>query len=246
HGIRLTAELETRLAELQERTRELEASRRRIVAARDEERKRLETQVEQRIDRRLVNVAAALERAGGAAMRSKRSCATMLERITEQANAIQEELRDLARGVFPPLLSDRGIVVALQSQIRRSSLDFEIEGAEDLAGRRFNSHVEAAVYFCCLTVIDAAGRPRRASSGTELGLRLGASGGRVEFRIEGPRPGRASMVQIADRVEALGGTLAVEEEPGNLAVLSGSVPDQPDADAQTSARRSGSKRDFVT
>ncbi|MGH2727406.1 MAG: hypothetical protein ACRDKS_10605, partial [Actinomycetota bacterium] len=167
--------------------------------------------------------------------RSRTRAIRTLERVADQANHTQETLRDLARGIFPPLLTDRGVQPAIESLARKLPAPVAVHGA---LAERFDPRAEAAVYFCCIETL------RRASRGDAgpLSVELGRDDGWVRFavRTSGAAPKDGDDLQLLiDRVEAVGGSLEVRETEG-ITELSGRVPVQVAA-AQTPASRSGSK-----
>jgi signal transduction histidine kinase len=244
-GIRLADQLRARLTELQGTTRELAASRRRIVTARDAERSRLERQIHDRVERRLLEMAEALERAERTLPRSRPRAMALLDGVAAEANEVQEALRDLARGIFPPLLSDKGLVPALESQARKFGVPLVVAAGLQ---ERFDPRAEAAVYFCCVEALrPLAGHP----DGPPVTVEVAADGGWIRFVVrEGGRRGgdaSASDLQVlADRVEAVGGRLEIRMESVEGWTISGRVPAQLPTAVQTSASLSGSKADFGT
>src|SRR5207302_934837 len=83
---------------------------------------------------------------------------TLLEEISAQAEDALETLRDLARGIFPAVLADRGLAPALRAQLTKSSADIRLEVDAILARARFDPPVEAAIYFCCLEALQNAAK----------------------------------------------------------------------------------------
>jgi signal transduction histidine kinase len=144
--------------ELREHIRQLRASRQRLVAAQDEERRKLERNLHDGAQQQMVALSVKLrlleqliDRDGEKA----KSIATALQ--TDLGRAL-EELRDLARGIYPPLLADKGLVAALEPQARRSVVPVDVEG--DGIGR-YPREIEAAVYFSCLEALQNIAKTRR-------------------------------------------------------------------------------------
>lgn len=129
--------------------------------------------------------------------------AGLLAELAGRANQTLDALRDLARGIFPPLLADKGIVAALESHIRKHELDVVLEADEGVSAARFEERVEIAVYFCCLEALSA----RR--DGTTISL--GGHDGAIEMSCTDVALDDARSESIRDRVEALSGTVEFED-----------------------------------
>jgi signal transduction histidine kinase len=143
----------------------------------------------------------------------------------ETAQAI-EDLRDLARGIYPPLLADQGLVAALEAQARKSPVPTAVR-AEDVG--RYPQQVEAAVYFCVLEALNNVAKYSAASSAE---VRLAHSNGDLTFEIaddgEGFDTGQTGygtgLRGMADRIEVIGGTLEVRSAPGRGTSITGRLP----------------------
>jgi signal transduction histidine kinase len=150
-----------------------------------------------------------------------------LDPLVERANDTLDGLRDLARGVFPPLLADQGVVPALEAHIRKVGAHTTVE-APDLAGRRFDADVEACAYFCCLQAIQNV---LRHAGNAPSRVRLELDGEELAFEISDDGPGfdvahtsRGMGLQIIqDRVDALEGSLAVRSD-GSGTTVAGRIP----------------------
>ena len=229
-NVRLAVQLEARLAELAARAEELRASRERIVAAQDAARRRLERDVHDGAQQHLVALAITLGLARAAAGPDPGGrLAALLDELDGQAREALETLRDLARGIYPPLLADRGLVAALGAHLARTRPGAAVEAGPGLAGARFAPRLEAGVYFCCLEALQNAAKH---APGAPVRVRLAREDGALAFAVEdgGPGfdPGRgppgSGLVGMADRVAALGGALRVESAPGRGTTVAGRVP----------------------
>lgn len=209
HNVRLTDELEARLAEISRQAIQLRASRQRLVSAQDSERRRLEQTINEGAERELAGMASTLREVVGALDASPQQAAVTLERLTQQATTILEGLRDLARGIYPPLLREQGLAAALRAQVPRSP--FPIDVVADGIGR-YPAAVESAVYFACLEALRGIREPSRIALDSDTGeLRVTITA----LELPGDR-----LQDIEDRIEALDGHVALHDG----SVLTASLP----------------------
>jgi signal transduction histidine kinase len=213
-------------AELLARLEDLRASRQRLVAAQDEERRRLERNLHDGAQQNLVAIKVKLGLAGLLAGKDPEKTREMLRQLKGDTDEALETLRDLARGIYPPLLADRGLAAALESQARKATLPVAVE-AQHLG--RYSQEVEAAVYFCVLEALQNIQKYAKASRAT---VRLRSDGGELHFEVEddgdGFDPGittKGSGTQnMQDRLDALGGSLDVRSALGAGTTVSGRLP----------------------
>jgi signal transduction histidine kinase len=218
-NVRLTEELLQRLEELQ-------ASRQRIVSAQDQERRRLERNIHDGAQQQLVALAVKIRLARQLGAKDPAKANELLEQTETEVSQALEDLRDLARGIYPPLLADKGLAVALEGQARRTAVPTRIE-AEGIG--RYPQDAEAAVYFCCLEALQNVAKYANASSveirldGGDEGLTFEVSDDGVGFdpRARGYGTGLQGM---ADRLAALGGELEVRSAHGNGTTIVGQLP----------------------
>jgi signal transduction histidine kinase len=205
---------------------ELRASRRRLVAAQDEERRRLERNIHDGAQQQLVALAVKQRLAGSLVGKDDERARAMLEELQADTNAALEDLRDLARGIYPPLLADKGLVAALQGQARKAPFPVTVHG--DGVGR-FGQDVEAAVYFSCLEALQNIGKYAEAS---RADIALTNGGGELRFRVTddgrgfdpNPTGYGTGLTGIADRLAALGGSMRVSSALGRGTTIEGAVP----------------------
>jgi signal transduction histidine kinase len=205
---------------------ELRASRQRLVAAQDQERRRLERNIHDGAQQQLVALTVKLRLLEQLAERDPGKAREMAEQIQADATGALDDLRDLARGIYPPLLADQGLPAALEAQARKSPVPVSVE-CEQLG--RFSEDVEAAVYFSCLEALQNVAKYAEASSVT---IALARTDGILAFAVTDDGVGfdPASTTQgtglqgIADRLDALGGTFAVTSAAGEGTVVNGTVP----------------------
>ena len=140
---------------------ELRASRQRLVAAQDEERRKLERNLHDGAQQQLVALAVQLKLARTMVDRDPAKAGGMLDSLQDAAGEALEELRDLARGIYPPLLADKGLAAALESQARKAAVPTTVE-SDDIG--RYPRDVESAVYFCTLEALNNVAKYAEASS----------------------------------------------------------------------------------
>jgi signal transduction histidine kinase len=205
---------------------DLRASRRRIVTAQDERAKRLERNIHDGAQQQLVALAVKLRLANTVVDRDVGKAHELLDQLQGEANDALENLRDLARGIYPPLLADKGLTAALEAQVRKSAVPAIVEA--DGIGR-FTAEVEAAVYFSCLEALTNAAKYSQASS-TRVRLANGAGELRFEVTDDGQgfdvasTPRGSGLQGITDRLAALGGTVVVTSTPGAGTTIAGVLP----------------------
>jgi signal transduction histidine kinase len=150
----------------------------------------------------------------------------MLAELQLEAGEALENLRDLARGIYPPLLADKGLPEALAAQARKSPIPVHVE-TDHVS--RYPQEIESTVCFCCLEAIQNA---LRHSGASHVSLTLAATEERLRFEVsddgagfDPAASGRGTGLQgMADRLEAIGGTLEVRSSPGAGASVAGTVP----------------------
>jgi signal transduction histidine kinase len=211
--------------ELMERLRELQASRQRIVAAQDEERRKLERNLHDGAQQQLVALQVRLSLAERVAEEGCR-VKDQLASLKLEAGEALENLRDLARGIFPPLLADQGLGAALKAQARKAAIPVEVI-AEGLA--RYPQDQEAAVYFC---VLEALQNVAKYAAATHATVKLFEQNGDLGFEVTDDGAGfdtsttsyGTGLQGMADRLAAQGGTLEVRSKPGEGTAVIGRVP----------------------
>ncbi len=212
--------------ELLARLEELRASRQRLVAAQDEERRKLERNLHDGAQQQLVALSVKARLAQQLARRDPAKVAQMLEQIQSDTADALENLRDLARGIYPPLLADQGLVAALEAQARKAAVPTIVDGR---GIGRFGQDVEAAVYFSCLEALQNVAKYAGASHAT---IAFANDDGSLRFTVTDDGAGfdpaatgyGTGLQGIVDRLAALDGTLAVRSAPGQGTTITGHLP----------------------
>ncbi len=225
---RLAAELAARLDEIARQASMLEASRTRIVQAQDVERRRIERNLhdgaQQEIATLMTKLALARSRLHSDADRAD---ATLAE-LQHDSRQLLVGLRELAQGIHPSVLTDRGLVDAIEARLRRLPHDAALHAPQDLCSRRFADAVEGAAYF---VVSEALANIVKHAQATRAEVNVSVDGGHllVEIVDDGvgflpDKPPGGGLAGLADRVEAVGGTFTVTSSPGGGAVVRAVFP----------------------
>ena len=214
-------------AELRNTIEELRASRRRLVEAQDAERRKIERNLHDGAQQQLVALGVQL----GLLDRFARdvpgagNVTGAIPGLQQMLHDALDDLRDLARGIYPPLLADRGLAAALEAQARKVPVPTTVES--DGIGR-YDQQVEATVYFCTLEALQNVAKYAGATAAV---VRLAEADGWLTFQIQddgrGFEPGAATgsgLQGMADRLDAIGGSLEVETRPGAGTVIRGLIP----------------------
>ncbi len=217
-NVGLTGDLQARLIELR-------ASRQRLVTAQDEERRKLERNLHDGAQQHLVAIRVRLGLAEMLASRDPEKARATIEQLKGDADAALETLRDLARGIYPPLLADKGLQTALESQARKATVPVTV-AAGGLG--RYSQDIEAAIYFC---VLEALQNTQKYACATRVDVRVRAEDGRISFEVEDDGQGfdvttmkrGAGLTNMEDRLDALGGELLISSSPGHGSTISGSL-----------------------
>jgi signal transduction histidine kinase len=205
---------------------DLRASRQRLVAAQDEERRKIERDLHDGAQQQLVALTVQLKLAGTMLTRDRARALELLDGLQGTAGDALEDLRQLARGIYPPLLADKGLVAALGSQAQRAAIPTTVETTD--VGR-YDRAVESAVYFCALEALNNVAKYADASR-AEVSLRQ--VDGHLEFRVHDDGAGfdpeatgyGTGLQGMADRLDAVGGVLEVVSATGAGTTVTGRIP----------------------
>ena len=213
-------------ADLQARLDDLRASRQRLVAAQDDERRRLERNLHDGAQQHLVAIKVKLGLVEMLRARDPEKARATIVALKGDADEALETLRDLARGIYPPLLADRGLAAALQSQARKATLPVHVDA--DGVGRypqETRQPCTSAPWKPCRTYRSTP-RPRMrgcACARTEASCCVEVTDDGRGFDVTAAARG-AGLTNMEDRLDALGGTLLIETSPGHGTMLRATVP----------------------
>jgi signal transduction histidine kinase len=208
------------------RLEEIRTSRQRLVAAQDEERRRIERNIHDGAQQQLVALAIKLSITESMIGTDTEGERELLAELRQDAAGAVEELRDLARGIYPPLLAGEGLVTALQAQARKAPIPTSVTA--DGVGR-YPQELEAAVYFC---VLEALQNVAKYAGATRAEIRLAASGHNLTFEVADDGAGfdpesrgyGTGLQGMADRLHSHGGSLDVRSSPGAGTTIAGRLP----------------------
>ncbi|HET9851847.1 MAG TPA: histidine kinase [Candidatus Limnocylindrales bacterium] len=224
-AVRLEADNRQLTAEVDRQMAELRASRARIITATDAERRRVERDLHDGAQQRLVALSMELGRLRAAGEEARDpALAAALGGVASELEAAIEELRELARGILPPILTDAGLAAAVESLALRAPLPVDAE--VELPGR-LPRPIESTLYF---VVAEGLANVARHAGATRATIRISLASGTVRAEVADDGRGgagaeRGSGIQgLADRVGALGGTLRVDSLPGHGTTLSAELP----------------------
>jgi signal transduction histidine kinase len=226
HNAQLDTALQSSLDELRRQADELRASRARIVASGDAERRRVERNLHDGAQQHLVALAINLRLVKDIVPEDPDVAVQMIDELGVAVQDTIKELRELAHGIYPPLLVDSGLTEALRAVVNRSPLDVELD-TEGVA--RYGRDVEAAIYFCCLEALQNAAKH---APDSHVVMRVWEESGGLLFEVSDNGPGFDSTqarsghgyVNMMDRLGAIGGAVRWESEIGVGSTIRGSVP----------------------
>ncbi|GLZ35140.1 hypothetical protein Lesp02_73270 [Lentzea sp. NBRC 105346] len=195
---------------------ELALSRTRIVTAQDEERRRIERDIHDGAQQQVVALIMKLRLARNQLLRGARPVGDVLDELQSDTRELLADLRELAHGIHPPVLSDRGLVAAVEARADRLPLTVTVNASPELRDRRLGPDVEGAAYF---VVCEALTNVVKHSGASDAVVSLSAVDGRLEVSVQDSGVGLGSgnghgLTNLRDRVEALGGSLTLSGSSG--------------------------------
>src|ERR1700722_8733331 len=226
HNSQLDTALQTTLDEVRKQADALRESRARIVASGDAERRRVERNLHDGAQQHLVALAVNLRLTKDIIVDDQEAGLEMLDQLAGEVQETIQELRELAHGIYPPLLVDSGLVEALRAAANRCPLPVAL-AAEGIG--RYPSETEAAVYFCCLEALQNAAKH---APEAQVEVRLWEESGGLLFTVTDDGPGFDAdtaqrghgYINMVVRLGAIGGTVRWDSEIGKGSQVRGSVP----------------------
>ena len=209
---------------LRARVHDLRDARQRIIAAADAERRRIERDLHDGAQQRLVAVALTLGLAESHLESDPAKAARLIAEAREEAQLAIKDLRDLAHGIHPAVLSERGLGAALEALATRSPVPVEVTGAPD---GPIDPAVEAAAYFVTAEALTNVAKYARAS---EASVCLSVDNGRLRVEVRDDGCGGADLATgsglrgLRDRVDALDGQFELDSPPGVGTTVTVEIP----------------------
>jgi signal transduction histidine kinase len=211
---------------LNESLHAVEDSRRRLATAAATERRRIERDLHDGAQQRLVTLRVQLGLVEEELRRDPNSGTERLRQLGPSIDAAIDEVRSLARGIYPPLLADAGLAEALRAVALREALPVAVEADHVV---RYPLEIESAAYFCCLEALQNAAKHSGAASVT---VTISSDRDHLRFTVDDAgsgfaqngRNGGAGLTNMRDRLAAVGGRIEIESEPGVGTRVSGEVP----------------------
>lgn len=214
-------------ATLRERLDELARSRARIVAAQDTERRRIERDIHDGVQQQVVALIMKVRLARNRVGRGEPPEGLLAE-VQSDATELLTDLRELAHGIHPPVLTDGGLVAAVEARVGRLPLGVIVSAEDGLRDRRLDTDVEAAAYF---VVCEALTNVVKHAQAREAVVSLTTTDGRLWVLVSDDGLGLAGgamnghgLTNLRDRVEALGGRVRIDDRPGGGTRLSADLP----------------------
>jgi signal transduction histidine kinase len=229
-GVGLAAMLRAQLDQITRQAEDLRASRERLASAQVMERRRIERDIHDGAQQALVGLAVQLASAEELAAAGDARAAEVIRESRAALDQCIDELRELARGIFPPVLAARGLVSALRARARVASGEVHVVAADGFEAARFDPGIELAVYFCCTEALQNVAKH---APGARVVVHLSVADAELRFDVTDDGPGLAieapggqgtGLVGMRDRLAAVGGVLSVRSTPGRGTTVSGFIP----------------------
>jgi signal transduction histidine kinase len=227
HNSQLDSALQASLEQLRQANADLQSSRARIVAASDAARRKIERDLHDGAQQHLVSMAVKVGLARQLMADDAETVEKLLAELRDDTQTTLTELRELAHGIYPPLLRDRGLSEALRAACNRATLPVQLECDSE---HRFDPEIEATIYFCCIEALQNAGK--YAGAGASVVVRVTSDDDAVQFEVSDDGAGfdvgasRAGVgfVNMNDRLGAIGGAVEIDSQPGAGTRVTGRIP----------------------
>jgi signal transduction histidine kinase len=227
-NVRLTAELAARLDQIERQARELAASRTRIVQAGEEERRRIERNIHDGVQQELVALLARIRLARNHLARDPLLAERTLTEVQDDTRQVIEDVRELAHGIHPPILSDRGLLEAIEARVARLPIGVTIFPDGVGRGTRYAAEIEGAAYFF---VCEGLANVLKHAAAQHTTIRLSATPSLLSIEVNDdgrgfePSAVRSTGLRgLQDRIEALGGSIRINSHAGQGTTLLARLP----------------------
>lgn len=228
HNAHLAAELSARLDEISRQTAELRASRARLVAAQDTERQRLERDLHDGVQQDIVSLLSRLGLARSQLRRDPAEAESTLAELQAQTGHVLRDLRQLVQGIHPSVLTDRGVLEAIEARLTQVSIGVRLHADPTLRGSRFDPDIEAAAYFF---VSEGLTNAMKHAAAGNVSVRLSVADRQLVVEVIDDGTGflpadisGSGLTGLRDRVEAIGGDMHVRSSPGAGCRLQARIP----------------------
>jgi signal transduction histidine kinase len=222
-NVRLASELASRLDELRRQADELAASRSRIVHAQMKERRRIERNIHDGVQQEIIALIAKIRLARNQLARDPQLAETTLAGGQGDARITLENLRELSRGIHPPVLAHRGLTDALRTQASLLPIDVEIDVAPEVSRTRFSDEVEEAAYY---VISEGLTNVLKHAATEQATVKLATNGESLTVQVidhgqgcDTNRPPGSGIVGLRDRLGSIGGELQLDSQPGDGTIL---------------------------
>jgi signal transduction histidine kinase len=240
-NIRLTAELAARLEQIECQAHELAASRTRLVQAGEQERRRIERNIHDGVQQALVALLAKIRLARNHLARDPRLAERTLSELQEDTRHVIEDLRELAHGIHPPVLSDRGLLEAIEARVARLPMSVTIDPDGVGRGTRYATEVEGAAYFF---VCEGLANVLKHAAAQHTTIRLSATPRLLSIAVTDDGGGfEPSAIRptglrgLQDRIEALGGNVSIVSHPAAGTTLLARLPMNEETNGESTPHR---------
>jgi signal transduction histidine kinase len=235
HNLHLAAELSRHVEEVRDQAAELAASRDRVVAGQDAERRRIQRVLHDGVQQEIVALSARAGLVRQQLLRADPAAAEGLAEMQRDLATMLHDVREIAYAIHPPVLSDRGLLEAIEAQSSRLAVPMAVRADPRLRGVRFGEQIEATAWY---VLAEALSNVVKHASASEVEVSLSQQDGRLGLVIRddgrGFDPGRPrglGLTGLSDRLDTVGGSLTITSGAGLGASVCAHIPVGPDQDA---------------
>ena len=218
HSLHLDAELSRRIEEIRDQAAELAASRVRVVAGQDAERRRIQRVLHDGVQQEIVALSARAGLVREQLLRGDPAAADRLADMQRDLASTLRDVREIAYAIHPPVLTDRGLLEAIEAQSSRLALPMAVRADPRLRGVRFGEQIEATAWY---VLAEALSNVVKHAGASEVQVSLSQEDGRLGLVIrddgrgfEPDRPRGLGLASLADRLDTVGGSLSISSGAG--------------------------------